>query len=82
MLRTPIGERHDPCRGDRDDAAQVRPLAPGKGAPTEQIMARGAGRHAQRSGCICIEPAIAESKQGRPSQGWIGPLVSDRAVAR
>ena len=81
----------------RDHPGQVRvpPKKPAKGAAPEVIQAWEQARHAQSSTRICVEHAIADSKNWRPLQRWIGrrddlpetvqaigSLVSDRAAAR
>jgi hypothetical protein len=68
---------------------------PSKHAPAEQIAAYEATRKQQSSGRICVEHAIAEPKQWRSLQRWIGRrqyyaqthlavagLVSDQAARR
>ncbi len=81
----------------RDFPAQVSapPKKPGKDASPEQTARREQQRHQQSSQRICIEHAIAEPKQWRPLQRYLGRrehfqqtalaiagLVSDRAAAR
>ena len=81
----------------RDHPAQVSvpPKKPAKNAAPEAIQAWEQARHAQSSTRICVEHAIADSKNWRPLQRWtgrreylpetiqaIGSLVSDRAAAR
>ena len=81
----------------RDFAAQVSapPKKPGKNAPPEETASREQRRHRQSSQRICIEHAIAEPKQWRTLQRYLGRreyfqetalaiagLVSDRAAAR
>ena len=81
----------------RDFPAQVSapPKKPGKNAPPEQTASWEQRRHRQSSRRICIEHAIAEPKQWRPLQRYLGRreyfqetalaiagLVSDRAAAR
>jgi hypothetical protein len=81
----------------RDHPAQVSvpPKKPAKDAGPETAGAWEQARHAQSSTRICVEHAIADSKNWRPLQRWtgrreylpetiqaIGSLVSDRAAAR
>lgn len=81
----------------RDYADQVTapPKKPGKTADHTQRAAYETVRHAQSSQRICVEHAIAEPKQWRPLQRYIGrrehfadtisaiaALVSDRAAKR
>jgi hypothetical protein len=81
----------------RDFPAQVSapPKKPGKDAPAEETARWEQRRHQQSSQRICIEHAIAEPKQWRPLQRYLGHrdhfqetalaiagLVSDRAAAR
>jgi hypothetical protein len=80
----------------RDHPAQVSvpPKKPATNAAPEVIQAWDQARHAQSSRRICVEHAIAGSKNWRPLQRWIGrreylpdtitavgSLVSDRAAA-
>jgi hypothetical protein len=80
----------------RDHPAQVSvpPKKPAKNAAPEVIQAWDQARHAQSSRRICVEHAIADSKNWRSLQRWIGrreylpetilavgSLVSDRAAA-
>jgi hypothetical protein len=71
------------------------PLKPSKDAPAEQFAVYEAARKQQPSRRICVEHAIAEPKQWRSLQRWIGRrqyyaethvavagLVSDRAARR
>ena len=81
----------------RDFPGQVSapPRKPGKDASPEQTARWEQQRHQQSSQRICIEHAIAEPKQRRPMQRYLGrqehfhetalaiaALVSDRAAAR
>jgi hypothetical protein len=81
----------------RDFPGQVSapPKKPRKDAPPEETARWEKQRHQQSSQRICIEHAIAEPKQWRTMQRWIGRrgyledtalaiagLVSDRAAAR
>ena len=81
----------------RDFPAQVSapPKKPGKDASPEDTARWEQQRHQQSSQRICIEHAIAEPKQWRPLQRYLGRrehfqetalaiagLVSDRAAAR
>jgi hypothetical protein len=81
----------------RDHPAQVSvpPKKPAKDAAPQTAHAWEQARHAQSSTRICVEHAIADSKNWRPLQRWtgrreylpetiqaIGSLVSDRAAAR
>ena len=80
----------------RDHPAQVSvpPRKPGKNAAAEVIQAWDRARHAQSSARICVEHAIAGSKNWRSLQRWtgrreylpetilaVGSLASDRAAA-
>jgi hypothetical protein len=71
------------------------PPKPPKDAPAEAVAVYEQVRHRQSSGRICVEHAIAEHKQWRSLQRWIGRrdyygeaylavagLVSDRAARR
>jgi hypothetical protein len=71
------------------------PPKPRKDAPAEEIAVYQAARNKQSSRRICVEHAIAEPKQWRSLQRWIGRrqyyaethlavagLVSDRAARR
>jgi hypothetical protein len=71
------------------------PPKPPKAAPAEPVAAWKQTRHQQSSRRICVEHAIAEHKQWRSLQRWIGRrdyygetylavagLVSDRAARR
>jgi hypothetical protein len=71
------------------------PLPPAKDAPADTIAAYQQARNLQSSRRICIEHAIAEHKQWRPLQRYLGRrdaypetylaiagLVSDRAARR
>ena len=81
----------------RDFPGQVTapPKKPGKDATAGEAAAYEATRHQQSSQRICVEHAIAEPKQWRPLQRWIGRrnsfeetfqavagLVSDRTAKR
>jgi hypothetical protein len=81
----------------RDFPAQVSapPKKPGKDASPEETARWEQHRHQQSSQRICIEHAIAEPKQWRPLQRYLGRredfqetalaiagLVSDRAATR
>jgi hypothetical protein len=81
----------------RDFPGQVSapPKKPGKDAPPEETARWEQQRHQQSSRRICIEHAIAEPKQWRPLQRYLGRrdhfqetalaiagLVSDRAATR
>ena len=81
-------------RRDHPDQVSVPPAKPRKDAPPEVTQAWEQARHAQSSARICVEHAIAGSKDWRPLQRWIGrredlpetvraigSLVSDRAAA-
>ncbi len=82
-------------RRDHPGQVSVPPKKPAKDAAPEVIQAWKQARHAQSSTRICVEHAIADSKNWRPLQRWtgrraylpqtiraIGSLVSDRAAAR
>lgn len=81
----------------RDYPGQVHgpPKKPGRDAPAADLARWESGRHNQSSTRICIEHAIAEPKQWRPLQRYLGRrayleetaqaiagLVSDRCAAR
>jgi hypothetical protein len=81
----------------RDFPGQVTapPKKPRKDATAEEATAYEQARHQQSSQRICVEHAIAEPKQWRPLQRWIGRrdsfdetfqavagLVSDRTAKR
>jgi len=80
---------------DHPGQVSVPPKKPVKDAAPAVIEAYEQARHAQSSQRICVEHAIADSKNWRPLQRWtgrredlpetilaIGSLVSDRAAAR
>jgi hypothetical protein len=80
---------------DHPGQVSVPPKKPAKDAAPEVTQAWDQVRHAQSSTRICVEHAIADSKNWRPLQRWtgrreylpetiqaIGSLVSDRAAAR
>jgi DDE superfamily endonuclease/Helix-turn-helix of DDE superfamily endonuclease len=80
---------------DHPGQVSVPPKKPAKDAAPEVIQAWEQARHAQSSTRICVEHAIADSKNWRPLQRWtgrrkylpqtiqaIGSLVSDRAADR
>ncbi|MCW2938276.1 MAG: hypothetical protein JWN00_1261 [Actinomycetia bacterium] len=80
---------------DHPEQVNVPPKKPAKDAAPEVVEAYEQARHAQSSIRICVEHAIADSKNWRPLQRWIGrradleetivaigSLVSDRAAAR
>jgi DDE superfamily endonuclease/Helix-turn-helix of DDE superfamily endonuclease len=77
------------------DRVCAPPPPPAKDAPAEQIVAYTQARKRQSSRRICVEHAIAEHKQWRPLQRYLGRreayaethlaiagLVSDRAARR
>jgi DDE superfamily endonuclease len=77
------------------DRVCAPPPKPAKDAPTKEIAAYKQARNQQSSRRICVEHAIAEHKQWRPLQRYIGRreayaqthlaiagLVSDRAARR
>jgi hypothetical protein len=79
---------------DHPGQVSVPPKKPAKDAAPEVIQAWEQARHGQSSARICVEHAIADSKNWRPLQRWtgrrddlpetiqaIGSLVSDRAAA-
>ena len=81
----------------RDHPGQVAvpPKKPARDAAPEVLESWEQARHDQSSARICVEHAIADSKNWRPLQRWtgrradlpetiqaIGSLVSDRAAAR
>jgi hypothetical protein len=80
---------------DHPGQVSVPPRKPAKDAAPEAAGAYEQARHAQSSTRICVEHAIADSKNWRPLQRWtgrreyltetiqaVGSLVSDRAAAR
>lgn len=80
---------------DFPDQLRAPPKKPGKDAPPEEVARWEQARKTQSSQRICIEHAIAEPKQWRPLQRYIGRreyfeqtalaiagLVSDRAAMR
>jgi DDE superfamily endonuclease/Helix-turn-helix of DDE superfamily endonuclease len=80
---------------DFPDQVSAPPLKPAKNAPPEDITGWEQARKAQSSARICVEHAIAEPKQWRSLQRWIGRreyfeetalaiagLVSDRTAER
>jgi len=80
---------------DHPGQVSVPPRKPARNAAPEMTQAWEQARHAQSSTRICVEHAIADSKNWRPLQRWtgkrddlpetiqaIGSLVSDRAAAR
>jgi hypothetical protein len=80
---------------DHPGQVSVPPGKPAKDAPPQAVQAWEQARHTQSSTRICVEHAIADSKNWRPLQRWngrrqdlpetiqaIGSLVSDRAAAR
>ena len=80
---------------DYGDQVSAPPKKPAKTADPTQHTAYETTRHAQSSARICVEHAIAEPKQWRPLQRYIGRrdhfadtilaitgLVSDRAAER
>jgi hypothetical protein len=80
---------------DFPDQVTAPPLKPKKDAPFDEIATWEQARKAQSSERICVEHAIAEPKQWRPLQRWIGRreyfdetvlaiagLVSDRCAER
>jgi DDE superfamily endonuclease len=77
------------------DRVCAPPLPPAKDASDEEVAAYKQARNRQSSGRICVEHAIAEHKQWRPLQRYLGRreayaethlaiagLVSDRAARR
>jgi hypothetical protein len=81
----------------RDYPGQVTgpPKKPGQDAPADEHARWQTARHEQSSRRICVEHAIAEPKQWRPMQRYLGRrdyfaqtalaiagLVSDRCAAR
>ena len=80
---------------DHPGQVSVPPKKPAKDAAPEAAEAYEQARHGQSSQRICVEHAIADSKNWRSLQRWtgrrgdlpetiqaIGSLVSDRAAAR
>jgi hypothetical protein len=79
---------------DHPGQVSVPPKKPARDAAPEVLQAREQARHAQSSTRICVEHAIADSKNWRSPQRWTGrrgdlpetiqaiaSLVSDRAAA-
>lgn len=79
---------------DHPTQAHVPPAKPKKNTPEDQVQDWDQARHDQSSRRICVEHAIADSKNWRSLQRWlgrrgdlaetilaVGSLVSDRAVA-
>jgi hypothetical protein len=77
------------------DQVHAPPPKPPKQAPAEELAAYEQARKQQSSRRICVEHAIAEPKQWRSLQRWIGRreyyaqthlavagLISDRAARR
>jgi hypothetical protein len=92
-----LSTTHDRISGTHTFPNQVHapPPKPSKQAPAEELAAYQAARKQQSSRRICVEHAIAEPKQWRSLQRWIGRreyyaethlaiagLVSDRAARR
>ncbi len=80
---------------DFPDQISAPPRKPAKDAPTEQVATHEQARKQQSSRRICVEHTIAEPKQWRPLQRYIGRreyfdetfqaiagLVSDRTALR
>jgi len=80
---------------DFPDQISAPPPKPAKDAPSEQVAAYEQARKQQSSRRICVEHTIAEPKQWRPLQRYIGRreyfdetfqaiagLVSDRTALR
>ena len=58
------------------------PKKPRKDATAEEAAAYEQARHQQSSQRICVEHAIAEPKQWRPLQRWIGRAHTPRPQSR
>lgn len=67
---------------DFPDQITAPPKKPGKDAAPEETTAWEAARKAQSSQRICVEHAIAEPKQWRTQQRWIGRRENHAATAR
>jgi hypothetical protein len=67
---------------DFPDQITAPPKKPGKDATPEEITAWEAARKAQSSQRICVEHAIAEPKQWRTQQRWIGRRENYAPTAR
>lgn len=94
-LKAMVDDGYRGLARDFPDQVTAPPRKPGKDATPEQVAAWKAARTAQSSQRICVEHAIAEPKQWRTQQRWIGRrehygptaqaiagLVSDRCAIR
>jgi len=94
-LRAKVDSGYQGLARDFADQVTAPPKKPAKDADDTQRAAYNATRHAQSSQRICVEHAIAEPKQWRSLQRYIGrrehfedticaiaALVSDRAAER
>lgn len=94
-LKAKVDSGYQGLARDFPDQVTAPSKKPGKDAAPEEITAWEAARKAQSSQRICVEHAIAEPKQWRTQQRWIGRrenyaptaravagLVSDRCAMR
>jgi hypothetical protein len=94
-VRCEMDAGYQGLRRDHPRQVSTPPKKPARNAPPEATSACKQARHAQSSTRICVEHAIADSKNWRSLQRWtgrreylpetitaIGSLVSDRAPAR
>ena len=94
-VRAKVDSGYQGLARDFPDRVTAPPLKPRKDAPPETVEVYEQARHRQSSERICVEHAIAEPKQWRPLQRWIGRrnsfeetfqavagLVSDRTAKR
>jgi hypothetical protein len=95
QVKTHVDSGYQGLARDYADQVTAPPKKPGKTTDDTQHAAYETARHAQSSQRICVEHAIAEPKQWRPLQRYIGRrdhfedtilaitgLVSDRAAER
>jgi len=94
-VRAQVDSGYQGLARDYSDQVTAPPKKPGKTADDTERATYETARHAQSSQRICVEHAIAEPKQWRPLQRYIGRrdhfedtilaiagLVSDRAAER
>jgi hypothetical protein len=94
-VRWEMDSGYQGLRRDHPGQVSTPPKKPAKDAPPEAAAAYQQARHAQSSRRICVEHAIAEPKQWRPLQRYLGRrehfgdtalaiagLVSDRTAER
>jgi len=94
-VRAPVDSRYQGLARDFPDQVSAPPKKPANDATEAERMGYQAARHAQSSQRICVEHCIAEPKQWRPLQRYIGRrehfedtmlaitgLVSDRCAER